>query len=350
MQKKKIAFITGITGQDGSYLAEFLLYKGYEVHGMIRRASSFNTQRIDHIYQDPHVHNRKLFLHHGELADGGRISGLVREIKPDEIYHLAAMSQVRVSFDIPEYTGNVTGLGVTRILEAIRQNCPTAKLYNAASSEMWGASPSPQNEKTPFTPQSPYAVAKTYAYWMVANYRRGYSIFASNGILFNHESFRRGETFVTRKITRGIAEIIATRENALYLGNLEAKRDWGFSPEYVECMYKILHHHEPTDFVIGTGETHTVQEVIEEAFSYVGRDWRKYVNFDTHYSRPTEVNELIADSAKAFTYLGWQPKIKFKELVKIMVDADMREAGLVPIGEGDEILKRQFPNKWWEGD
>ena len=350
MQKKKIAFITGITGQDGSYLAEFLLYKGYEVHGMIRRASSFNTQRIDHIYQDPHVHNRKLFLHHGELADGGRISGLVREIKPDEIYHLAAMSQVRVSFDIPEYTGNVTGLGVTRMLEAIRQNGFKTKFYNAASSEMWGASHPPQNEETSFIPLSPYACAKTYAYWMVANYRRGYDFFACNGILGNHESPRRGETFVTRKITRGIAEIIATRESALYLGNLMSKRDWGFSPEYVEMMWKILQLDKAEDFVLGTGSNYSVMRFVTKAFAYVGLDWKKYIFQDKKYFRPIEVNNLLVDASKAKKLLGWKPKIRFHDLYKIMIDADMRKAGLIPIGEGDEIIKKQFPNKWWKGD
>jgi len=350
MIKNKVALITGITGQDGSYLAEFLLYKGYEVHGMIRRSSAFNTQRIDHIYQDPHVKNRTLFLHYGNLVDGGRISGLVKEIQPDEIYHLAAMSQVRVSFDMPEYTGNVTGLGVTRMLEAIRHNCPTAKLYNAASSEMWGNSPVPQNENTPFTPRSPYAVAKTYAYWMVANYRRGYNLFACNGILHNHESPRRGATFVTRKITRGIAEIVATREKALYLGNLTSKRDWGFTPEYVECMWKMLQLDKPEDFVLGTGSNHPVMRFTAKAFAYVGLDWKKYVFQDKKYFRPTEVNNLLVDASKAKKILDWKPSIRFQDLYKIMVDADMREAGLVPIGEGDAIIKEKFPNKWWKGD
>jgi len=323
---------------------------GYEVHGMIRRSSAFNTQRIDHIYQDPHVKERKLFLHYGNVADGGRISGLVGEIQPDEIYHLAAMNQVRVSFDIPEYNGNVTGLGVTRILEAIRQNCPTAKLYNAASSEMWGASPPPQNKNTSFTPLSPYAVAKTYAYWMVANYRRGYNLFLCNGILGNHESFRRGNTFVTKKITRGIAEIIATREKALYLGNLESKRDWGFTPEYIEMMWKILQLDKAEDFVLGTGLNYSVMRFVIKAFAYAGLDWKKYIFKDKEYFRPNEVDNLLVDASKAKELLDWKPKIRFHDLYKIMVDADMREAGLIPIGEGDEIIKQKFPNKWWKGD
>ncbi len=348
--KNKVAFITGITGQDGSYLAEFLLNMGYEVHGMIRRASAFNTQRIDHIFQDSHAKKRRLFLHYGNLVDGSRIPGLVREIQPDEIYHLAAMSQVRVSFDMPEYTGNVTGLGVTRMLEAIRKNCPTAKFYNAASSEMWGNSPPPQNEKTPFTPLSPYACAKVYAYWMTVSYRQGYSLFACSGILGNHESPRRGKTFVTRKITRGIAEIIATREKVLYLGNLESKRDWGFAPEYVEMMWKMLQLDKPEDFVLGTGVSYSVMRFVMKAFAYAGLDWKKYILQDKKYLRPVEVNNLLVDASKAKKLLGWKPKIDFYELRQIMVDADMRKAGLVPIGEGDEIIKQVFPNKWWKGD
>jgi len=349
-EKNKVAFITGITGQDGSYLAEFLLNMGYEVHGMIRRASAFNTQRIDHIFQDPHVKERQLFLHYGNLVDGGRISGLIREIQPDEIYHLAAMSQVRVSFDVPEYTGNVTGLGVTRMLEAVRQNCPAAKFYNAASSEMYGASEPPQNEDTPFKPRSPYACSKVYAHWMVVNYREGYNIFACNGILFNHESPRRGETFVTRKITRGIAEIIAAREKVIYLGNLESKRDWGFAPEYVEMMWKILQLDKPEDFVLGTGSNYSVMRFVMKAFPYAGMDWKKYVLQDKRYIRPIEVNNLLVDASKAKKILDWKPKIDFFELRQIMLDADMRKAGLVPIGEGDETIKQVFPNKWWKGD
>jgi len=349
-EKDKVALITGITGQDGSYLAEFLLNMGYEVHGMIRRASTFNTQRIDHIFQDPHVKERQLFLHFGNLVDGGRISGLIREIQPDEIYHLAAMSQVRVSFDMPEYTGNVTGLGVTRMLEAIRHNCPAAKFYNAASSEMWGASSPPQSESTPFKPRSPYACAKVYAYWMTKNYRKGYGLFACNGILGNHESPRRGETFVTRKITMGIANIIAKKQDYLYLGNLEAKRDWGFAPEYVETMWKMLQLDKPEDFVLGTGYNYSVMRFAIKAFVYAGLDWKRYVLQDKRYLRPIEVNNLLVDASKAKKMLDWKPRIDFLELRQIMVDADMREAGLVPIGEGDQIIKDKFPNKWWEGD
>ncbi|MCS7228017.1 MAG: GDP-mannose 4,6-dehydratase [Endomicrobia bacterium] len=346
----KKALITGITGQDGSYLAELLLSKGYEVHGIIRRASTFNTERIDHLYIDFHDPNAKLFLHYGDLSDSEQISNIVYNIKPDEIYHLGAQSHVRVSFDIPEYTGNVTGLGTTRILEAVRRSGLNIKFYQASSSEMFGAAPPPQSEQTPFMPRSPYACAKVYSYWLVNNYREGYKIFACNGILFNHESPRRGETFVTRKITRAIAAILAKKQDFLYLGNLEAKRDWGFAPEYVEAMWKILQQEKPDDFVIGTGEAHSVKEFVEEAFRYVGLDWRKYVKIDSRYFRPTEVEVLIADATKAKKVLGWSPKITFKDLVKIMVDADMRKLGLKPIGEGDKILKEKFPNRWWQGD
>jgi len=346
----KKALITGITGQDGSYLAEFLLQKGYEVHGIIRRASTFNTERIDHIYVDPHTPGARFFLHYGDLSDSEQISNLIYNIQPDEIYHLGAQSHVRVSFDMPEYTGNVTGLGTTRILEAIRRSKNKTKFYQASSSEMFGAAPPPQNEKTPFCPRSPYACAKVYSYWMVVNYRTGYNIFAVNGILFNHESPRRGETFVTRKITRAIASILAKKQYYLYLGNLDAKRDWGFAPEYIEMMWKLLQQHEPEDFVIGTGEAHSVKEFVQEAFTYVGLDWREYVKIDPRYFRPTEAEILIADSTKAREKLGWQPKVTFSDLVKIMVDADMRKAGLTPIGEGDEILRKKFPNRWWKVD
>lgn len=346
MSKK--ALITGITGQDGSYLAEFLLSKGYEVHGIIRRASTFNTKRIDHIYVDPHTPGAKLFLHYGDLSDSEQISNIIYNIEPDEVYHLGAQSHVRVSFDMPEYTGNITGLGTTRILEAIRRNGnKKIKFYQASSSEMFGISSPPQNENTSFSPRSPYACAKIYAYWMVKNYREGYGIFACNGILFNHESPRRGETFVTRKISQAIANILAGKQNYLYLGNLDAKRDWGFAPEYVEIMWKILQQDKPDDFVIGTGETHSVREFVEEAFAYVGLNWKKYVKVDPRYFRPTEVEMLIADPTKARNKLGWCPKIKFKDLVKIMIDADMRKLGLKPIGEGDKILEEKFPNKWW---
>lgn len=346
----KRALITGITGQDGSYLAEFLLSNGYEVHGIIRRASTFNTSRIDHIYVDPHKPGARLFLHYGDLSDSEQISYTMYNVKPDEVYHLGAQSHVRVSFDTPEYTGNVTGLGATRILEAIRRSGNAVKFYQASSSEMFGDAQPPQNERTLFKPRSPYAAAKVYAYWMTANYRQAYNIFACNGILFNHESPRRGETFVTRKVTRGIAAILAGKQDYLYLGNLEAKRDWGFAPEYIEVMYKILQHDKPEDFVIGTGECHSVKELLEEAFSYVGLDWREYVRSDRRYFRPAEVEELIADSTKAKDVLGWQPKIRFDELLKIMIDADMRKMGLNPPGEGDRILRDKFPNRWWSVD
>lgn len=346
----KTALITGITGQDGSYLAEFLLSKGYEVHGIIRRASTFNTSRIDHIYIDPHKPGARLFLHYGDLSDSEQISNIIYNIKPDEVYHLGAQSHVRVSFDMPEYTGNVTGLGTTRILEAIRRSSNDVRFYQASSSEMFGSAPPPQNEQTPFMPRSPYAVAKVYAHWMVVNYRQSYIFFACNGVLFNHESPRRGETFVTRKVTRGIAAILAKKQDYLYLGNLKAKRDWGYAPEYVQLMYRMLQSHEPEDFVIGTGESHSVEEFVEESFSYIGSDWKKYIKIDPRYFRPTEVEELVADPTKAKEVLGWQPKIGFKELVKIMVDADMRKVGLNPPGEGDAILKEKFPDRWWKVD
>jgi len=343
------SLITGITGQDGSYLAEFLLSKGYEVHGIIRRASTFNTARIDHIYVDPHGPHATLLLHYGDLSDSEQISNIIFNIKPDEVYHLGAQSHVRISFDIPEYTGNVTALGTTRILEAIKRSGNTMRFYQASSSEMYGSSPPPQNEKTPFRPRSPYAIAKLYAYWTTVNYREGYNLFACNGILFNHESPRRGETFVTRKITRAIANILAGKQKNLYLGNLSAKRDWGYAPEYIEVMWKILQLDKPEDFVIGTGEAHSVREFAERAFSYVDLRFEKYVEIDRRYFRPTEPEELIADPEKAERKLSWKTKIKFKDLIKIMIDAEMRNVGLEPIGDGDKILKRRFPNKWWEG-
>lgn len=346
----KNALITGITGQDGSYLAELLLKKGYEVHGIIRRASTFNTSRIDHIYVDPHDPAARLFLHYGDLSDSEQINGIIYNLKPDEIYHLGAQSHVRVSFDIPEYTGNATGLSTTRILEAIRRSGNGIKFYQASSSELYGASPPPQNENTPFKPRSPYACAKLYAYWMASNYREGYGIFASNGILFNHESPRRGETFVTRKVTRGISRILAKKEKYLYMGNLDAMRDWGYSPEYVECMWKILQHDRPDDFVIGTGESHSVREFVEKAFAYVGLDWNDHVRIDPRYFRPTEVESLIADPSKSKKLLGWEPRIKFDDLVKIMMDADLRACGLEPAGEGDRIIKSKFNDKWWGVD
>jgi len=343
----KKALITGITGQDGSYLAEFLLSKGYEVHGIIRRASTFNTQRIDHIYKDPHIVGVRLHLHYGDLSDASQLTNLIYNIKSDEIYHLGAQSHVRVSFDIPEYTGDITALGTTRILEAVRRSGIKVKFYQASSSEMYGDAPAPQNEGTPFRPRSPYAAAKVYAYWMVNNYREGYNLFACNGILFNHESSRRGETFVTRKITRGLARIIAGKDKKLYLGNLEAKRDWGYAPDYVEAMWLMLQQEKPCDYVIGTGETHSVKEFLEEVFNYVGLDWKEYVEIDPRYFRPTEVELLLADSSKARKELGWNPRVNFKELVKIMVDSDMELMGLDSIGEGKKILKQKGIN-WTE--
>jgi len=345
----KKALITGITGQDGSYLAELLLAKGYEVHGLIRRASTFNTDRIDHIYQDPHDPNARLFLHYGDLSNMEQLSNLIYNIKPDEVYHLGAQSHVRVSFEMPEYTGNVTGLGTTRILEAIRRSGIKKRFYQASSSEMFGDAPAPQNETTPFRPRSPYACAKVYAYWMTRIYREGYKLFAVNGILFNHESPRRGETFVTRKITRAIGNIIAGKQKKLYLGNLKAKRDWGYAPEYVEAMWLMLQQERPDDYVIGTGEAHSVQEFLEEAFAYVDLDWQEYVEIDPRYFRPTEVELLLADSSKARKELGWEPKITFKELVRIMVDADMEAIGLTPPGEGKKILEEKFMG-WHQWD
>ena len=346
----KKALITGITGQDGSYLAEFLLSKNYEVHGIVRRASTFNTARIDHIYVDPHDPHASFFLHYGDLSDSEQISNIIYNIKPDEVYHLGAQSHVRVSFDIPEYTGNVAGLSTTRILEAMRRAGCNIKYYQASSSEMFGNSSPPQNEQTEFRPRSPYAAAKLYAYWMTVNYREGYNLFTCNGILFNHESPRRGETFVTRKVTRAIADILAGKQKALYLGNLDARRDWGYAPEYLEMMWKILQLDKPEDFVIGTGEAHSVKEFVEEAFLYAGLRSHEYVKIDARYFRPTETEQLVADPKKAFRKLGWSPQIKFKDLVRIMVDADMRKANLKPPGEGDKVLKRLFPNRWWKVD
>ena len=346
----KKALITGITGQDGSYLAESPQSKGYEVHGIIRRSSTFNTSRIDHIYVDPHDPNARLFLHYGDLSDSEQISNIIYNIKPDEVYHLGAQSHVRVSFDSPEYTGNVTALGTTRLIEAIRRSGNEVRFYQASSSEMFGASPPPQNEETPFKPRSPYACAKVYAYWIAKNYREGYNMFICNGILFNHESPRRGEIFVTRKITRGIAGILADKGKYLYLGNLDARRDWGYAPEYVECMWQMLQNEHPEDFVVGTGENHSVREFLEESFSYAGLSIGEHVKIDPKYFRPTEVEDLVADTTRAKTKLNWDPMIKFKDLVRIMVDADMRAAGLEPIGEGDEIIKKKFPNRWWGVD
>jgi GDPmannose 4,6-dehydratase len=336
----KKALITGITGQDGSYLAELLLAKGYEVHGLIRRASTFNTDRIDHIYQDPHELGARFFLHYGDLSNSEQLVNLIYNLKPDEIYHLGAQSHVRVSFDTPEYTGDVTALGTTRILEAVRRSGIKTRFYQASSSEMFGTSPPPQNESTPFHPRSPYAAAKVYAYWMTVNYREGYNLFASNGILFNHESPRRGQTFVTRKITRALANILAGKQKKLYLGNLEAKRDWGYAPEYVETMWLMLQQGEPDDYVVGTGESHSVKEFLDEAFSYADRDWQEYVEIDPRYFRPTEVESLWADASRARERLGWAPRVTFKELTRIMVDADMEGLGLEPLGKGKAILAK----------
>ena len=319
------ALITGITGQDGSYLAEFLLSKDYEVHGLIRRSSTFNTDRIDHIYTDPHDPKSRLFLHYGDLNDGSQLTNLIYNIKPDEIYHLGAQSHVRVSFDIPEFTGDVTGLGTTRVLEAIRRSGINARFYQASSSEMFGAAPPPQSETTPFRPRSPYGAAKLYAYWMAKNYRDGYGLFAANGILFNHESPRRGETFVTRKVTRAVARIKYGLEEKLYLGNLDAKRDWGYAGDYVKAMWLMLQQEKPDDFVIATGESHSVKEFVVEAFAYADLDWRKHVVIDPKYFRPTEVDFLQGDATKAERKLGWRAEIRFKDLVKMMVDADIKE-------------------------
>ena len=327
--RMKRALITGITGQDGSYLAELLLEKGYEVHGIIRRASTFNTSRIDHLYQDPHVNNKRLFLHYGDLTDCVALVKLLYELKPDEIYNLGAQSHVRVSFDVPESTGDIVGLGTQRILEAIRETGLVKKVrfYQASSSEMFGkVQEVPQTEKTPFWPRSPYACAKVYAYWLTVNYRESYNMHASNGILFNHESPRRGETFVTRKITRAATRIKMGLQDALYLGNMDAKRDWGFAKEYVEMMWLMLQQDNPDDYVVATNETHTVKEFVEETFACLGLDWQQYVKHDARYERPAEVELLIGDPAKAKRQLGWEPKVKFKELVKLMVEADLKLA------------------------
>lgn len=368
----KVALITGITGQDGSYLAELLVSKGYEVHGLIRRASTFNTKRIDHLYVDPHISGTKLFLHYGDLSDAGQLTNLIYNIQPNEVYHLGAQSHVKVSFEIPEYTGDITAMGTTRLLEAIRRSGLKTKFYQASSSEMFGSTPPPQNEQTIFHPRSPYAAAKVYAYWMTVNYREGYNLFACNGILFNHESPRRGETFVTRKITRAVANIIAGKQKTIYLGNLEAKRDWGFAPEYVECQWLILQQDEPGDYVIGTGESHSVREFVESAFEYAGikLEWQGeglnekgiiqdlsshsseselkigdvVVEIDPKYFRPAEVDYLLADPSKTFIKLNWKPKITFNELLKIMVDADLELLELESPGQGLKALSEKNIN------
>ncbi len=329
MREMKKALITGITGQDGSYLAELLLEKGYEVHGIIRRASTFNTERIDHLYQDPHINGVRLFLHYGDLSDSSSLIKLVYEIEPDEIYNLAAQSHVRVSFDSPEFTGDVDALGAMRLLEAIHLTGRDrkTKFYQASTSELFGlVQEVPQKETTPFYPRSPYAVAKLYGYWAVRNYREAYGVFASNGILFNHESPRRGETFVTRKITRAVGRIKMGIQDRLYMGNINALRDWGFAGDYVEGMWRILQHDKPDEFVLATGEMHSVKEFLQEAFQRVGLDWEKYVECDKRYLRPTEVDQLLGDASKARAQLGWEPKVKFRDLVAMMVDADLELA------------------------
>jgi GDPmannose 4,6-dehydratase len=322
----KKAFITGITGQDGSYLAEFLLGKGYEVHGLIRRSSTFNTDRIDHLYRDFHDPNAKIFLHYGDLSVSGQMMDMLSSINPDEIYHLGAQSHVRVSFDMPEYTGDITGLGTLRILESIRKTGIKAKFYQASSSEMFGAAPPPQSEKTLFQPRSPYAAAKVYAYYIAQNYRDAYGIFATNGILFNHESPRRGETFVTRKITRAATQIKLGLRNKLYLGNLEAKRDWGFSGDFVEAMWLMLQQEKPDDYVIATGETHSVREFTEKVFQKLDLDYHQYISIDPRYFRPTEVDVLLGDASKAEKAMNWRPRVSFDQLVDMMVVADMELA------------------------
>jgi GDPmannose 4,6-dehydratase len=339
----KKALITGITGQDGSYLAELLLSKGYEVHGLVRRASTPNTSRIA-----PFMN--RINLIHGDLSDSDQIIPIMCNIKPTEVYNLAAQSHVGISFDMPEYTSNITGIGTTRLLEAIRKNNPLSRFYQASSSEMFGAAAPPQDENTPFHPLSPYACSKLYSYWMVHNYRDAYNIFGVNGILFNHESPRRGEIFVTKKITLAIANILAKKQKTLTLGNLDAKRDWGFAPEYVEVMWRMLQQDKPDDYVIGTGETHTVQEFVDEAFKYAGLDQSFIMLQGEDLFRPTDVRVLRAGIEKAKRILNWKPKVKFHDLAKIMVDADMRAVGLEPIGEGDEIIRKQFPNRWWGSD
>lgn len=365
----KKALITGITGQDGSYLSEFLLAKGYEVHGIIRRASSFNTQRIDHMYVDTREEPSRFFLHYGDLSDSGCIQDVVSAVQPDEVYHLGAQSHVKVSFQMPEFTANVTGIGTLRLLETLRRCAPQAKFYQASSSEMFGAAGAPQNEKTPFYPRSPYAAAKVYAYWITVNYREAYGLFACNGILFNHESPRRGETFVTRKITRALARILAGEQTTLYLGNLNSKRDWGFALEYVEMMWLMLQQSTPNDYVVGTGESHTIREFVEVAFAYVGIEigWEGQgvhergivrqvssawgdkgprvgdvlVKIDPSYFRPTEVDHLQADISKAKELLCWQPRVTFRELVSIMVDYDLKLVGLEPVGAGIAVGKEK---------
>ena len=327
------ALITGITGQDGSYLAELLLAKGYEVHGLIRRSSSFSTGRIDHLYQDPHEHETRLFLHYADLTDSSSLHSHLQAIRPDEVYNLGAQSHVKVSFEMPEFTADSVAMGALRLLEAVRTASWPIRYYQAGSSEMYGeVAESPQTEGTPFRPRSPYAIAKVFAHWMTVQYRDAYDLHASNGILFNHESPRRGGTFVTRKVTRGIAAILAGRDEHLYMGNLDARRDWGYAPEYVDAMWRMLQQDMPGDFVVATGEMHSVRELVEEAFRLVGLDWQEHVRIDERYFRPTEVDELCGDASQAREVLGWRPTVTFHELVRIMLEADLREAGIEPDG------------------
>ncbi len=346
MEGQKQALITGITGQDGSYLTEYLISLGYSVHGIVRR-HSLDGLPLGKIIE----RHKNVYTHYGDLQNSEQVVGIFNQVDLDEVYHLGAQSHVGASFDVPEHTGNVVALGTTRILEAIRRCCnPDVRMYNAATSEMFGLQKPPQSEITPFHPRSPYACAKLYGYWMVTNYRNGYNIHASNGVLFNHESGRRGDNFVTRKITKAVANILAKKQDKLILGDLSAKRDWGFAPEYVMVMHKMLQQDQAGDYVIGTGETHTVSDFVREVFAYVDLDVDKYVHSDPMYMRPTDVDELCADTTKSRKVLGWKPKIKMKELSKIMVDADMRAAGLEVFGDGDKIIKNSFKEKWWYGD
>lgn len=340
---RKRALITGITGQDGSYLAELLLGKGYEVHGIIRRASTFNTKRINHLYQDPHVADRRLFLHYGDLTDGTRLVTLLHDINPHEVYNLAAQSHVRVSFDEPAHTGDVTGLSVGRLLEAVRTSGVDCRFYQASTSELFGATPPPQDENTPFYPRSPYGAAKLYAYWMTKNYREAYDLFAVNGILFNHESPRRGETFVTRKITRAVARIAAGKEREVYLGNLDAVRDWGYAPEYVEGMWRMLQADSPQDYCLATGEACTVRDFVEAAFQAAGLNWQDHVRFDERYLRPTEVDALVGDASKAERELGWRAEVHAKELARIMVESDIQELEAEGRGWVDAVALSDWP-------
>ena len=333
----KSAFITGITGQDGSYLAELLLGKGYEVHGVVRRASTFNSERLDPVYQDPHEANRQLFLHYGDLTDSVSLVNLLREVQPDEVYHLGAQSHVKVSFEIPEYTGETTALGTIRLLEAIRASRIDTRFYQASSSEMFGSAPPPQNEQTPFHPRSPYGVAKVYGYWAAVNYREAYDMFAVNGILFNHESPRRGETFVTRKITRAVARIKHGLQDKVYLGNLDARRDWGYAPEYVEGMWQMLQAEQPSDYVLATGVAATVRDFAETAFATAELDWRQHVEVDPNYLRPAEVDHLLGDASKAREQLGWTAKTSWQELAKLMTEADLRQVEDLLAGRGIRV-------------